>query len=383
MSSGRFSPTVGAAVFAVFMLILVVSSDYALADPGIPDTVYVESVEVFPGEHFPVSVRLVSDQGIKAGSLGFRWGTPNLFLDSVSYLGGLGDPANLTDTVLSLTRIDNDSLYETLTGFAYIFDPASPPGNFLWATLWFTAGVDVIDETILIDSATIVPNGTFLLATGDGEGIVPQLVTGSVRVFCDDPADDDGDGLPNCSDNCLSVANTGQADSDADGVGDECDNCTSISNPGQLDSDGDGAGDDCDNCPAVSNASQLDSDADGLGDACDNCPAVANSNQVDFDLDGIGDLCDNCPGGANSDQQDLDGDGFGDTCDNCPSVHNPNQTDANLNFIGDACETEFCVTIPGDANGDGKVDISDVIFIIQFTFVNGPAPICPTEPETP
>jgi hypothetical protein len=41
----------------------------------------------------------------------------------------------------------------------------------------------------------------------------------------DQPADVDGDGVPDAQDNCPSVANSDQSDSDGDGVGDTCDQC--------------------------------------------------------------------------------------------------------------------------------------------------------------
>ena len=30
--------------------------------------------------------------------------------------------------------------------------------------------------------------------------------------------------------------------------------------------------------------------------------------------------------------------------------------------------------IPGDVNGDGKVDIGDVVFLNNYLFINGPSP---------
>ncbi len=60
------------------------------------------------------------------------------------------------------------------------------------------------------------------------------------------PADGDGDGTPDVSDNCPLVPNAGQADSDGDNHGDLCDNCASDSNPDQADGDGDGIGNACD-----------------------------------------------------------------------------------------------------------------------------------------
>jgi hypothetical protein len=64
---------------------------------------------------------------------------------------------------------------------------------------------------------------------------------------CGAPETDlDGDGVPDCHDNCLLTANPYQADVDSDGVGDACDNCPGVWNPGQADADRDGIGDACD-----------------------------------------------------------------------------------------------------------------------------------------
>lgn len=74
--------------------------------------------------------------------------------------------------------------------------------------------------------------------------------------------DTDGDGVPDCRDNCPTTTNPDQADADSDGVGDAC-----------SDRDADSVLDPVDNCPDTANADQLDSDNDGTGDACDGSPA--------------------------------------------------------------------------------------------------------------
>jgi hypothetical protein len=136
------------------------------------------------------------------------------------------------------------------------------------------------------------------------------------------------------------------------------------------DADGDGVLDPHDNCPAVYNPNQVDSDQDGVGSLCDNCPDDANPDQLDADEDGLGDVCDECT--------DSDGDGFGDpgypvnTCpdDNCYLVANPDQLDSDGDGYGDACDN--C----GDAEGNGLVNVSDVVYLIDFVFADGlpPAP---------
>jgi hypothetical protein len=285
---------------------------------------------------------------------------------------------------------------------------------------------DIIFETVL----TCGPDT-------DGDGVFDPF-DNCLTVFNPLQNDTDLDAVGDACDNCPTVANPSQADMDSDGLGDACDpdidgdgilngadNCPTVFNPSQSDIDLDGLGDACDpdmdgdgilnaadNCPTVYNPSQADMDSDGLGDACDpdmdgdgilnaadNCPTVYNPTQSDMDSDGLGDACDpdidgdgvlngadNCPSVYNPSQADMDSDGLGDDCDpdidndgilnaadNCPTVYNPTQADSDGDGIGDACETA-CTCMPGDANGDASIDISDAVWLIAFIFAGGSAP---------
>ncbi|MEO0650419.1 MAG: thrombospondin type 3 repeat-containing protein, partial [Planctomycetota bacterium] len=113
--------------------------------------------------------------------------------------------------------------------------------------------------------------------------------------------DSDGDGIPDCDDNCLAKSNPDQADADFDGVGDVCDSCPDGFNGD--DADGDGIPDACDDCIGVE-----DQDLDGVPDACDVC---IGDDLADADQDGIPDACDLCE----SDSVDCDGNGVGDACE--------------------------------------------------------------------
>ncbi len=64
---------------------------------------------------------------------------------------------------------------------------------------------------------------------------------------------------------------------------------------------------------------------------------------------------------------DTDADGIVDSCDNCVVVWNPDQWDADGDGIGDACEC-------GDADGNGRVERSDVRRILRCALARRPCP---------
>lgn len=150
---------------------------------------------------------------------------------------------------------------------------------------------------IRVRSEFSAPVGVLVNSSADYDNVVLRASTSEI-------GDEDGDGDPDGSDNCPSVANPNQEDADTDGIGDAC----------EADTDGDTVIDDVDNCDNVANADQLDTDGDGIGNACDSTP-----NGPDGDGDGITDATDNCPTVANTNQADADNDGVGDACDSTPN----------------------------------------------------------------
>jgi hypothetical protein len=72
---------------------------------------------------------------------------------------------------------------------------------------------------------------------------------------------------------------------------------------------------------------------------------------------------------------DADGDRVEQAADVCPAVWNPDQSDIDRNRIGDACEC-------GDQNGDGRVDVADIVAINQAIFRPSLAtPLCDTNQD--
>lgn len=150
------------------------------ADPGIPDTVYVESADVDAGDEFLIRILLTNDQELAGGTIGIGWGSPDLTLDSITYTGTVVShlPASQTPSL-----IDNDTQRSGLCGFFIIFPPGVVPGSGVFANYWFSVDPGAADQFIELDSVFVPPAGSFVLVALDGNvNFTPQFVGGLIKV---------------------------------------------------------------------------------------------------------------------------------------------------------------------------------------------------------
>lgn len=195
------------------------------------------------------------------------------------------NPQTLTNPVIYYLDADNDG-YGTGTGVSLCSNPGAG---------YSTRAGDCNDI-----SAAIHPGATEICGNG-----IDENCNGMADDPCS-PADSDGDGIPDATDNCPIVINANQLDSDSDGQGDVCDtdddndgtpdvnDCAPFNgaiHPGAIEICGNGIDENC-NGMADDICSTVDSDGDGIPDTVDNCPTVINANQLNTDSDGQGDACD-------------------------------------------------------------------------------------------
>jgi len=197
-------------------------------------------------------------------------------------------------------------------GFGQRF-PGTPGQAFRWEVRpdWVLGGIDPSQNDMLNLKATI----------GWSWGIGGSF------------PDADGDGVPDCSDQCAATPRGAVADdrgcpkdTDGDGVFDGIDRCPDTPRGWAVDATG---------CP-------LDSDGDGVPDGADACPNTPQGARVDSrgcptdsDGDGVFDGIDRCPDtprGAKVDAKgcplDSDGDGVFDGIDRCPDTPRGTKVDA-------------------------------------------------------
>jgi hypothetical protein len=80
---------------------------------------------------------------------------------------------------------------------------------------------------------------------------------------------------------------------------------------------------------------------------------------------------------------DSDGDLLFDRYDNCPCAYNPDQADADADGVGNACE-DCCTGATGNVNNDleGKVNLADLTFLIDYVYISGNPPCCKAAANT-
>ena len=214
-----------------------------------------------------------------------------LAVDSQYIYFGLSDTHNTGPTAIGRVGADGSAPnYAFIPNTSFFGGSSNPVGLAVDSTYVYWGNQSTTFNQGSVGRALkngLAANNAFIAGINFPLGVAVDFAAGG--------ADDDGDGVPDATDNCPALANTDQANADGDGSGNLCDE----------DDDNDSVLDGADNCPTAANQDQGNSDGDGQGDACD----------LDDDGDGVPDGADNCPALANSDQRDDDLDGLGRACD--------------------------------------------------------------------
>jgi hypothetical protein len=172
----------------LFLLIALVilaamTSKGAGVDPGIKDTVIVDSVATYVGSSGVVPVRIYNDEPLTAAEVTLRIGTSSVKIDSFSFEGGRVGLATFRQIQISV-----DS---SIIAFMFNVGPDEPllPGTGLLGNLYLSYDHSILPQVVTIDSTTwlipgFIEHSTIFVDTL-GVDFRPQFKAGKLNVRSD------------------------------------------------------------------------------------------------------------------------------------------------------------------------------------------------------
>ena len=150
-------------------------------DPGIPDTVRVDSVSAFVTGIGIVPVTFVNDENLTSVEVTLTEGSPQVTIDSFSFAGGRLDSAAFAREA----HIDDDS--STITILALAFGTPISSGRGLLGKLYLSYSQTITPQGVPIDS-TVWMEGpklhtTSMFAAGTSRSFKPQFIPGFLNIM--------------------------------------------------------------------------------------------------------------------------------------------------------------------------------------------------------
>lgn len=159
----------------LLLALLMAAAASAQDDPGIPDTLYVSSVEVNAGETAIVEVNFFSDEELAAITIPLAWSSPDIILDSVSLVG----------TRIEYIATKPVTIYQdeqtVVFGAIIIMEANIAPGYGLAGTMYFNIPPGTPDQFVTIDSTVRGP-AALLFTNLNSSNFTPQYVGGTIKI---------------------------------------------------------------------------------------------------------------------------------------------------------------------------------------------------------
>ncbi|MFZ1683506.1 MAG: FlgD immunoglobulin-like domain containing protein [Candidatus Zixiibacteriota bacterium] len=163
------------------VILAAMTSKGAGVDPGIRDTVAIDSVATYVGSAGIVPVRIYNDEPLTNAEVTLRIGSTDVKIDSFSFAGGRVSTAPFQQFLVS----DDSSM------IAFIFDVGSDapmsPGNGILGNLYLSYNHSISPQIVTIDSTTWLIPGDFIehttiLIDTMGVDFRPEFKAGKLNV---------------------------------------------------------------------------------------------------------------------------------------------------------------------------------------------------------
>ncbi len=170
----RIAPVILLCLFALLVLAL----PSAAQDPGIRDTVRVDSVATYTNSSAVVPINFYNDEALGGLEVTIRFSSPDVRIDSFSFVGGRLQFYSIKGT---FSPTGGYSIY-----CAPFNEPTIPVGSGLLGSLFLSWDVGITPQVVTIDTITIVANDVEYsnnFSTVAAQRFKPRFLAGKVNIL--------------------------------------------------------------------------------------------------------------------------------------------------------------------------------------------------------
>ncbi len=163
--------------FSILAVLLALAITSVLAqDPGAPDTLRIDSIQVNAGTQAVLPITFFNDETLGGIQMPFGWTSDDITVDSVSFVG-----ARVNYVATKIVNIDNPN-QKVLTVIIVIVEPDIPAGDGLYGKIYFNVPPGTPDQRIYIDTMSYSESDFPVFAHSAEINFVPVIKPGKIII---------------------------------------------------------------------------------------------------------------------------------------------------------------------------------------------------------
>ncbi|MEZ5358580.1 MAG: hypothetical protein R3F48_07075 [Candidatus Zixiibacteriota bacterium] len=162
-------------MLSLLLFALLLAASVWAQDPGVQDSLYISYAEVDAGQQAVIPVNFTNDTELAAMTIPVFWGSSDITLDSVSYVGSR--IAYLSTKPVTIYASEQKVVF----GGIVLTEANIPAGTGLVATLYFNVPPGTPDQMIVVDTTTRGAAST-LFTNPNSSSFIPFVESGYIQV---------------------------------------------------------------------------------------------------------------------------------------------------------------------------------------------------------
>jgi hypothetical protein len=167
----------GKRIFTTIALVLFIGVlNIQAQDPGIPDTVRIDSVQVNQGNKAVLNINFYNDEELAAVEVPIIYSSDDISIDSISFVG-----SRISYLANKIVTIDNANRQAVIAAIVMV-EAYIPSGSGLFCKVHFNIPAGIPDQKIFVDTAFFSPSSNLLFVLPSSDGFIPEFKKGVIVV---------------------------------------------------------------------------------------------------------------------------------------------------------------------------------------------------------